>query len=642
MFHGFRSRLYWKFVLVSAVVVAAMVLKNFFILTRLSSGQTIEHLWRQNLVLSAIIALMVLAAGLIHFRLISKYVRRILKGMAQVRNREYPHLLVEGEDELSDLLRGFNEMVEELRTRDDKLKNLAEERQAEVGRLSERLAQERQRIETVVDAVGDGIIVVDEQGGVLTVNRRAGDIFGVPTATLAHVPVSSLIDQIRHRLRAPADAEQRLAELLRNPGQITDILLQLDEPGEPGIRIYPVALKGAAGDVVARIASALESSREQELDRLKAEFISTISHELRTPLTSIKGALGLIHGGAAGMVSADMRELLEIALNNTDRLIHVVNEILDVAQLEHGQARIHPAPMWLGDTINNAVQSVAAEQESRRVAIEIQLSPVLPAVYADSRRIEQVLVNLLSNAIKFSPSGQRVIVAARPEDGQVQVSVQDFGRGMTKAFRDRLFVKFEHAQDALIRESQGAGLGLAICRYVVEAHGGRIWADGQEGEGSTFYFTLRAAAGFRPAQTAAGEQLAQAPIVKERLILVVDDDEDVTRVLSFAFESEGYRVLRCCNGRDAIHLARRHLPDLLTLDLKMPDTDGFAVLDALRQDPKTRSIPVICISVQPDCASAASHGADYCLEKPIDIAKLRRVTSLVLQAERKVVSHDAQ
>jgi signal transduction histidine kinase len=226
----------------------------------------------------------------------------------------------------------------------------------------------------------------------------------------------------------------------------------------------------------------------------------------------VKGALGLIRGGAAGQITSDMRELLEIASSNIDRLVNVINNILDVLSLERGQAGFRFAPTSLGDCVTRAAAVVSGEGKQAGVSVVNNLPEDLPGVRGDAKRLEQVMVNLLSNAIKFSRQGQTVFVAAAAENGQLKVSVKDAGRGISRDAIGRLFQKFEHSEGALTRGSQGAGLGLAICRHIVEAHGGRIWVESAEGSGSTFWFTLpvdaqmAAPASFRrnPAERAGG------------------------------------------------------------------------------------------------------------------------------------------
>ncbi len=627
-----RSRLFRQFLLICSIVTAFIIIADIVLLEQMSGpSPDLGRIRLLTILFSVSVVLIVVLAGGASVRLVLDSIRRVLKGMEQLRQGEYPLLVVQGDDELAELTRGFNRTVEELRSRDERLKKWAGQTESELRKLSRTLEEEQQKLETVLDSIGEGVIVLDSENKVLMANRRVSEIFGVPMEAINRAELKTLINQVRHRLVRPEAVQERIRQLEKEPSLVDEITLELDEPGGVAIRLYSAPLGGTDGKVLGRIATSLDLSKERELDRLKTEFLSTISHELRTPLTSVKGALGLIRGGAVGAVPADMRELLDIALTNTDRLIHVINDILDVFQLERGQARIRPVSMALFQSVERAVEAVSPQAELQKVTVETRISPELPAVKGDARRIEQVLVNLLSNAIKFSPPEQKVIVSACLDGEMVVVSVQDFGRGMSQEFLSRLFSKFEHAQGALTRESQGAGLGLAICRHVIDAHGGQIWAESDEGKGSTFYFSLPALHHREAAPPEAGQPEAARP-AERRLILVIDDDEDVARVISYVLQSEGHRVICVDNGREAIELARKHRPDMLTLDLIMPEIDGYRVLETLRSSEETKTIPIICISVQPDPGPALSHGADYYLEKPLDIEKLRQTTARALAA----------
>jgi CheY-like chemotaxis protein len=348
----------------------------------------------------------------------------------------------------------------------------------------------------------------------------------------------------------------------------------------------------------------------------------------------VKGALGLIRGGAVGAVTAEMRELLDIAITNTDRLIRTINDILDIFQLERGQARMRPVSMSIAQSVARSIRAITSQADLRHVTLRAEIPETIPAVKGDPRRIEQVIVNLLSNAIKFSPAGSEIRVSAHFENEMVVVAVADPGRGLAGDFQERLFHKFEHAQASLTRESQGAGLGLAICRHIVEAHGGRIWAESSgENRGATFSFSLPAMGrpGSTPLLAGAHQELQ---LNTPRLILVIDDDEDVARVISYVFESQGHRVIAAHNGREAIELAKRHRPDMMTLDLVMPDVNGYEVLKQLRQTGDRRRIPIVCISMETDPGRAIAEGADYYLEKPVDIEKLREVADRALTIPR--------
>jgi signal transduction histidine kinase/CheY-like chemotaxis protein len=622
----------WQLLSVAGIVallVVLMALIDFYRAAELAPQ--LGFFWQTAGLIAAVVVLGVLLATIVKARVAVGRVQRVLRAFEEMRQGKYPRLLVEGDDELAELTRGYNQLVEEIRSRDEKLKSWMGHRETEVVRLAQTLETERERLGTVLDSIGDGVIVLDSDGQVLMANRRVSEIFGVPLDMLTRTNLTNLIEQVRHRLVRPEVVEEKVKELMKNPDLVDEIVLELDEPGGLAVRLYCAPVRGADGKVLGRIATSLDLGRERELDRLKTEFLSTISHELRTPLTSVKGALGLIRGGAAGPISSDVRELLEIALSNTDRLIRVITDILDIFQLERGQARMRPASVALGASVARSIKTLNDLATMRRVSIETQIPKNLPTVLADARRVEQVLVNLISNAIKFSAMEGKVVVSARAQTEKVVISVQDLGRGMKREFLERLFRKFEHEQGAMTRESQGAGLGLAICRHIVQQHDGVIWAESEEGVGSTFSFTLPIASA-----AAAAEAESHGPggmvLPEPRLILVIDDDQDVARIISYVFESQGHRVITVHHGRDAITMARKHHPDMLTLDLNMPDVDGYMVLSELRGDELTRGIPIICISVEGDPGKALAEGANYFLEKPLDIDKLREVAGRVLAA----------
>ncbi len=630
-----RPGLTTRFLAVSGLVIAGVFLLAAVLSRQWNQPSVRPADFQQMIWISAaLIAILVVAASLVQAGMVLPRLRRILRGMEEVRGGGYPRLLAEGRDELADTVRGFNETVDTLRSRDEKLRAWAGHRETELVKLTHELDQERERLDTVLSAIGDGVIVLDSDNKVLMANRRVSEIFGVPVDQLQGCDLTVLIEQVRHRLLRPDLVEQKVKELKQAPNLVDEVTLELDDPGHQAIRLYSVPVRGADGNIIGRIATSLDLGREREIERMKTEFLSTISHELRTPLTSIKGALGLVLGGAAGTFSADARELLDIARSNTDRLVRIINQILDMMLLERGQALIRPVPMPLQVCAEHALRAVAAPAQAAGIAVRLEIPAALPNVLGDSRRVEQVLVNLLTNAIKYSRPGQEVVVAARAERDSAHVSVQDTGCGMSPEFLERLFTKFEHAEASLTRESQGMGLGLAICRHIVQAHGGRIWAESQENAGSTFHFTLPLSISplLEPESpaTPAVSEASGAP----RLVLVIDNDEDVTRILSYIFETQGHQVICAHSGNEALALARRHRPDLITLDLNLPDVDGFEVLKLLRAAEESRHIPVICISVRPDVRLALALGADFCMEKPLDIDRLRELSGKALATVR--------
>jgi PAS domain S-box-containing protein len=621
-----RSRLFRQYLLVSCCVAAVLIAENVMFLRELSApsprlAQIRVLLW----VFTGLMVGVILFAGYVNVHIIAKRMNRLLQAIEEVREGKFPRLLVEGSDEMAMLIRGFNETVEEIRVRDEKLRNLAGQRESQVMELSRTLEQERERLGTLLNSVGDAIIVLDSANRVVMANQKVSEIFGMPTELLHSADLQTLIDQVRHRLISPETVDEKLRELRENADRVSEIALHLDSPYGQAIRLYCTPVRGPDGQLLGRIATSLDLGKERALERLKSEFISTISHELRTPLTSIKAGLGLIRGGATGSVPAEMRELLDIAVNNTDRLIRVINEILDLSQLERGQARMRPGPISVARCVVRAWNAVLPMAEARSITLQNRASEDLPPAEADATRVEQVLLNLFSNAIKFSAPGRPIVARAEARGPEIILAVQDFGRGMNQEFQSRLFQKFEHAEGALTREGQGMGLGLVICRHIVEAHHGRIWVQSAEGEGTTFFFSLPRAAG--AGYDAAGAKAAPASEAG-RLVLIVDDDPDVARVLAYAFESQGHRVMCARDGAQAVELALRYRPDILTLDLAATTADDQAVLQALRSARGTSGVPIICISSPGERGSPA--GADFYLEKPIDIQELREVTERAL------------
>lgn len=248
------------------------------------------------------------------------------------------------------------------------------------------------------------------------------------------------------------------------------------------------ALGGGGADPAGYLMVAADLSERHAIRKMKDEFVSVVSHELRTPLTSIKGALGLLAGGATGVLPAKAREMANIAHNNAERLGRLVEDILDLQRIESGRITMDKRPCDIADLIREAADSVhlLAEQEG----VTIVSSPCPASINVDRERIVQAFVNLLGNAIKFSPHGGRIEFAAERTSGGVLFRVQDEGRGIPRDKLETIFERFVQVDASDAREKGGTGLGLAICRSIVEQHGGRVWADSELTRGSTFYVQL--------------------------------------------------------------------------------------------------------------------------------------------------------
>jgi signal transduction histidine kinase/CheY-like chemotaxis protein len=408
------------------------------------------------------------------------------------------------------------------------------------------------------------------------------------------------------------------------------------EHREPGF--FKAEQLAVARALATQAAAAIQRKRAEETlraaIRLKDEFVSLVSHELRTPLTSIKGYVDLLIDGEVGAVSAEQTEFLQIVKNNADRLVSLINDLLDISRIEAGKIELKRAPVDVRRIVDGAAQVLRPQIEEKRQTLALDIPPDVPAVLGDEGRLIQVLNNLLSNAYKYTPSDGHIAVVARADGRTVRIAVSDTGVGMTPADQQRLFTKFFRAQNRATQEVAGTGLGLAITRQLVEMHGGQINVVSAPGAGSTFTVTLPTEAGAlakrRGRSGRAAPASGEAGAAPGGLVLVVDDEPDIAALIARYLRRSGYTVQVAHNGPDALRVARATRPALITLDVMLPGADGFTVLEWLKHDPQTAAIPVMMLSIVPDTGRGALLGALDYLTKPVDEpALIERVGQLV-------------
>jgi signal transduction histidine kinase/DNA-binding response OmpR family regulator len=341
-------------------------------------------------------------------------------------------------------------------------------------------------------------------------------------------------------------------------------------------------------------------TQRSELDTIKDEFISTVSHELRTPLTSIRGALGLLSAGMMGTVDSKAQNLLRIAVTNTDRLIRLINDILDLERMESGRAPLQVRRCSLRDIAQQAIETMTPMADSAQVALALVLNTKPEAVYfdGDPDRIMQVLTNLLSNAIKFSPTHSTVRVGIDSDDESILLRVSDEGRGIPEDKLDTIFDRFQQVEASDSRQKGGTGLGLAICRTIVQQHEGTIWAESNllngQGPGASLLVSL-------PRMARAEDQAPRTtPVAAERpgnVVILCDDDPNIRTVVSENLRQHGYQILEAESGEEAIRLAEANPPEAILLDLYMPGMTGWETLKRLKGMPATAEVPVVILSV---------------------------------------------
>ncbi|MBI3792557.1 MAG: PAS domain S-box protein [Gemmatimonadetes bacterium] len=345
-------------------------------------------------------------------------------------------------------------------------------------RAEEEMRESEQRFRRLSDASRDGIVVVDKV--IRDANRAVSRMFQIEEAELIGMPVTQLVlpeqrPSLAGYLTGGLDGTMETVGL-RRTGATFDL----------EIAMRPLSLHGR----VARVLVLRDISGPKEVDRLKSEFVSTVSHELRTPLTSIRGALGLVQGGAAGALPPKAAELLGIALGNTDRLTRLVNDLLDLNKIEAGRLELTLSPLSTRDVVADTLRDLGPLATSQQLRL-VGDAESAPMMVGDRDRVLQVLANLVSNAIKYSSAGDVIRVRARRAGGHVRVEVEDHGPGIPADQLGRLFQRFQQVGDAASRKP-GTGLGLAISRSIVEMHKGRIGVDSHPGVRTIFWFEIPA------------------------------------------------------------------------------------------------------------------------------------------------------
>ncbi|HSD83300.1 MAG TPA: response regulator, partial [Anaerolineae bacterium] len=392
---------------------------------------------------------------------------------------------------------------------------------------------------------------------------------------------------------------------------------------------------------------------EVEADRAKTEFISTVSHELRTPMTSIKGYADLMLIGAAGAINQNQQRFLSVIKSNADRLSILVNDLLDISRIESGRVKLELKPISVESLIDAVLTSLHGRFEEKQLMVQVALPEGdLPRVLADRDRMIQVLTNLVSNAYQYTPPGGQVTIGAHEDGELIQIDITDTGIGISPENQLKVFERFYRVDDPNVNEFPGTGLGLAIVKSLVEMHEGRIWLQSEVGKGTTFSFTLRAiqeapqesetpALAVAPQAEGAPEH---GPALKSngegRHVLVVEDDKDIAELIGRHLVSHGYQVSIAGRAKEALDKARTNKPNLITLDIYLPDADGFELLQQLKNDPLTNDIPVVIVSVMGDQREGLRLGAVDYLTKPIDPQRLVASVNRVLQVPGKVLVVD--
>jgi PAS domain S-box-containing protein len=468
---------------------------------------------------------------------------------------------------------------------------------------------------SILNSIADGIFRTDPEGRLMLVNLAAAQMLAVDESEFS----GYLLHAAVHEFRTDGKKCNGDCLIIRCMSASTslrgeDTFFRRDGSSFP-VEFAAMPLiedERLAGMVI----SFRDISERHALDHLKDEFISTVSHELRTPLTSIRGALGLLSAGVLGTMNEKASHLLRIAVSNTDRLVRLINDILDLERMESGRAPLHFRSCNLAELVSQAVETMTPMADSAGVKFAASVGPL--TLDADSDRILQVLTNLLSNAIKFSPNGAVVHISAQADQktGMLTLRVTDAGRGIPPEKLESVFDRFQQVESADARQKGGTGLGLAICRTIVQQHDGTIWAEPNAAAGVTFSIQLPRT---HTIATLGSPKPPARALEGPATILVCDDDPSIRTIVAEQLRLSGYTVVEADRGEQAISMAEELPIDGILLDLYMPGVSGWETLNRLKRNPLTAAIPVVILSVlSPAERPQLASNADGWVQKPFN------------------------
>ena len=475
----------------------------------------------------------------------------------------------------------------------------------DLAEASARVETQRQRLTTTMESLGDGLVIVDPADRVTTMNPRALELAGgLRPGSQAHGSHSPL---------------PRLEDALA--GEVT-----VQPEGALALAVTAARLAGPEGGVVWTLRDITERAR---LEQAKSDFVATASHELRSPLTSIKGFIELLESTNSENLTERQHEFIRIVLQSTDRLVDLVNDLLDIARIESGQFEIHARSVDLRSTVEEVAALMQPRLLEKRQRLDLQIAEPRTPAFADPARVRQIVTNLMTNAHLYTGEDGTITVRLEGDHGATRITVSDSGRGMSPEDLRRVFDRF-YRGSSNERKHPGTGLGLAIVKSLVDLHGGSVDVTSQLGRGTSFVITLPAA----PAFSHVGPAPVQAPALGSRRVLVVDDEPALAALIGQQLKPLGIEAVAVHSGAEALARLRGERFDAMTLDILMPGMSGLDVLREVRADPRLRDLPVIFVSV---ASNLPALEGEWAVAKPIDRSRLTDILDAAIQDNRSRV-----
>ncbi len=515
--------------------------------------------------------------------------------------------------------------------------------------LEERVRERAAEVQDLYDNSPIGYHSLDRDGYILRINKTHLRWLGCEEKDALGRHITDFLS------RASKTAFPLVYDDFKRNGFVRDLDFEMmDIDG----RIIPVLINSSAvynpdGNYVMSRTSVFDNTLHKKADqallhanheleralRMKDEFLANMSHELRTPLNGILGLSEILLDEYRGALNEQQRKFVSNIENSGRHLLSLINDLLDLSKIEAGKLQIRPEMVIIGDVCHASMAFVKEMAAKKGISLQFQPETAVLSLMADERRLKQILVNLLSNAVKFTQRGGQVTlrVKANINAGYIEFIVQDSGIGITPEDLNRLFTPFTQVDSSLSRQHDGTGLGLALVKRLVEMHGGSVSAQSEFGKGSEFTVTLP----WRPApevQTAMEEPPAPAwqapppplmPVTAAKAsILLAEDNEISVLTISDYLQNNGYRVYIAPNGRKALEEAAENQPDLILMDIQMPEMDGIEAIQRLRADPRFSRTPIIALTalaMPGDRERCLQAGASNYISKPVILRELLKM-----------------
>jgi PAS domain S-box-containing protein len=533
------------------------------------------------------------------------------------------------------------------------------------GDISDRRAAEQalvdneERIRAIIRTANDAFVAIDPGGRIIEWNARAEQMFGWPREeAMGRILGDTLVPETyrtRHQsvlatllTNETSEPLNRRFELsgLRRSGEEFPIELTIWSTGTANDRTFNAFIRDITERRRAEATVRQAKEEAEQANKAKSEFLSRMSHDLRTPLNAVLGFAQLL---SADALNDSQRECVHQILKGGSHLLDLINEVLDIARIESGQLSLSPEPVDPRDIVQRSVELVTPLAARRGIALMVEKPTAQScSVVADRQRLSQILLNLLSNAVKYNRAGGRVIVAFEPRESRLRIKVTDTGPGIPPEKLKLLFQPFERL-GAETTSVEGTGLGLTLSRGLAEAMGGSLDVSSQVDSGSTFWIELASTK-----ETAAAAEPPVIPTGLEpkaaggpALVLYIEDNPSNVRLMARLLGSRpAISLLHAPDGLTGLQLARERRPDLIFLDLHLPDLSGEDVLHQLWGDPALRTIPVIVLSADAtpgQIQRAMASGATAYLTKPLDLsAVLQKLDSVLTPGNRLAMLEGTQ